>query len=87
MSLTTVEERRVISHELSSCVQIKENITIVFCKMEEVVEAKEVKEVAGPLQKVLSHVKKTKLSEIEFILFGNFDDFFANISCVMLLFR
>ncbi len=39
----------------------------------------EVKEVAGPLQKALSYVKKTKLSEIEFILFGNFDDFFATI--------
>lgn len=44
--------------------------------MEEVKEAKEVIPV-GPFQKALSYVKKTKLSEIEFILFGKIMNFFA----------
>lgn len=34
----------------------------------------------GPIQKALSSVKKTKLSEIEFILFGNFGDIFCSVS-------
>ncbi len=55
------------------------SITIVDREME---EAKEV--TVGPLQKALSYVKKTKLSEIEFILFGNFDFVFVcDYSCVI----